>query len=243
MLIIPAIDLYKGKVVRFVKGDPNRSTVYSDNPLDIARNWQEQGAKVLHIVDLSAALEEIDNAEIIEHIIKEIDIEVEVGGGIRDVEKALRFKEAGAERIIIGTKSLEDRFLKGLLNILGKDKLAVSVDVKDGLIAQRGWQEKSEVKPIEFIEKITLCGIKWVIYTDISRDGTLKGLNLEALKGLSVFKDINFIISGGVSNIDDLKMVKEQLPFVWGVICGKALYDKKIDLKAALSILSPDNRC
>ncbi|MDD4955399.1 MAG: 1-(5-phosphoribosyl)-5-[(5-phosphoribosylamino)methylideneamino]imidazole-4-carboxamide isomerase [Candidatus Omnitrophica bacterium] len=237
MLIIPAIDLYKGKVVRFVKGDPVHSTVYSDDPLLAACNWVKEGAEVLHIVDLSAALGEADNADIIEQIIKEINVDIEVGGGIRDVKKALRFKKAGAKRIIVGTKSLEDKFLKELLSALGRDSLAVSVDTKEGFVATHGWQDKSKLKPIEFIEHLSLSGIKWVIYTDISRDGTLEGLNFKALKELAVFKDINFIASGGVSSLNDIKEVKDKLPFIWGIISGKALYDKKIDLKAAISIL------
>jgi phosphoribosylformimino-5-aminoimidazole carboxamide ribotide isomerase len=237
MQIIPAIDLYNGKVVRFVKGDPTRSTIYSDNPLSVARRWQDDGAKVLHIVDLSAALGESDNADIVEHITREIDIDVEVGGGIRNIETALRFKNAGAKRIIVGTKSLEDNFLKELLSALGQDKLAVSVDIKEGFVATKGWQEKSKLKPIEFIEKLVALGIKWVIYTDISKDGTLEGLNFKALKELSVFKGINFIASGGVSGISDLKKVKEELPFVWGIISGKALYDGKLSLPEAVEFL------
>jgi len=237
MLIIPAIDLYNEKVVRFIKGDPTRSTIYSDNPLSVARKWRDDGAKILHVVDLSAALGEPDNADIVEHIIKEIDVDVEVGGGIRNVEKALRFKNAGAKRIIVGTKSLDDDFLKELLGALGQDKLAVSVDIKEGFVATKGWQEKSKLKPIEFIEKLAALGIKWVIYTDISKDGTLEGLNLKALKELSAFKGINFIASGGVSGMSDLKKVKAELPFVWGVISGKALYDGKLSLPEAISFL------
>ncbi|MFA5272368.1 MAG: 1-(5-phosphoribosyl)-5-[(5-phosphoribosylamino)methylideneamino]imidazole-4-carboxamide isomerase [Candidatus Omnitrophota bacterium] len=237
MIIIPAIDLYNGKVVRFVKGDPVHSTIYSDNPLSVARRWQDDGAKVIHIVDLSAALGEPDNAATVEHIIREIDIDVEVGGGIRNIEKALRFKNAGAKRIIVGTKSLDDGFLKELLSVLGQDKLAVSVDIKDGFVATKGWQETSKFKPIEFIEKLVALGIKWVIYTDISKDGTLEGLNFKALKELSAFKGINFIASGGVSGISDLKKVKEDLSFVWGIISGKALYDGKLSLPEAVAFL------
>ncbi len=236
-MIIPAIDLYDGKVVRFVKGSPAHSTTYSGNPVSIARKWKEEGARVLHIVDLSAALGESDNADIIEHIIKEIDIDIEVGGGIRDAGKALRFKRAGAKRIIVGTKSLDDNFLKEFLSALGKNALAVSVDTKDGFVATRGWQEKSKLKPIEFIEKIIALGIRWIIYTDISKDGTLEGLNFKALKELSVFKGVNFIASGGVSGLSDLKKVKEELPFIWGIISGKALYDNKLTFAEANSFL------
>lgn len=237
MLIIPAIDLYNGKVVRFVKGSPSRSTVYSDDPLGIARKWKDEGAKILHIVDLSAALGESDNVDIIEHIIKEIDIDVEVGGGIREVGKALRFTNAGAKRIIVGTKSLDNNFIKSLTESVSIEKIAVGVDVKDGVVATKGWTEKSSLEPLSFIENIISKGIKWIIYTDISRDGTLAGVNLAALCELSRFKGVNFIASGGVSSLEDIKNLQKQLPFVWGCICGKALYDGKFTLKEAVSVL------
>jgi len=237
MLIIPAIDLYKGKVVRFVKGDPSRSTVYSDDPLNIACKWQNEGATILHIVDLSAALGESDNTDIIERIIKEIDIDVEVGGGIRDIDKAVKFASLGAERIVVGTKSLDDNFIKSLAANVSIEKIAVGVDVKEGMVATKGWKEKSPLEPLSFIKNIISKGIKWIIYTDISRDGTLEGVNLNALSALSQFKGVNFIASGGVSSLEDLNSLKKKLPFIWGCICGKALYDGKFTLKEAVSIL------
>ena len=237
MLIIPAIDLYNGKVVRFVKGDPSRSTIYSDNPLSVARKWQNEGAEVLHIVDLSAALGESDNADIIEHIIREIDIDVEVGGGIRDIDRAVKLVSLGAERIVVGTKSLDDNFIKSLTANVSIEKIAVGVDVKEGVVATKGWKEKTSLEPLIFIENIISKGIKWIIYTDISRDGTLQGVNLEALAQLSQFKGVNFIASGGISSLDDLKNLKKKLPFVWGCVCGKALYDDKFKLKEAIAVL------
>lgn len=237
MLIIPAIDLHNGKVVRFIKGNPKNETVYSDNPLGVARKWQEEGAKIIHIVDLSAALGESDNLSIIEHIIKEIGIKVEVGGGMRDIDKAVKLVRKGVERIIVGTKSLDNVFLGKLLSALGPKRIAVSVDIKDGLVATKGWQEKSLFKPFDFMERIVERGIKWIIYTDISRDGTLKGVNVEALRGLSAFKGVNFIISGGVSGVSDLEKLKKEVPFVWGIISGKALYEGKLNLPEAISLL------
>ena len=237
MLIIPAIDLYNGKVVRFVKGDPSQSTVYSNNPLEIAKQWKEDGAKIIHVVDLSAALGEGDNLKSIETILKEVDIKVEVGGGIRSIDIAVKLISLGAERIVIGTKSLDDNFLKNLIASVDVEKIAVGVDVKEGRVATKGWKEKSVLEPMSFIENIISKGIKWIIYTDISRDGTLSGVNLAALSELSRFESINFIASGGVSSLEDLKNLKQKLPFVWGCICGKALYDGKFKLKEAISVL------
>ncbi|MCK9572868.1 MAG: 1-(5-phosphoribosyl)-5-[(5-phosphoribosylamino)methylideneamino]imidazole-4-carboxamide isomerase [Candidatus Omnitrophica bacterium] len=237
MVIIPAIDLYDGKVVRFVKGDPLLSTVYSDNPLDVAKSFKQEGASMLHIVDLSAALGEADNLKIVERILNEVDIKVEVGGGIRSIDIAVKLVSLGAERIVIGTKSLDDNFLKNLTASIDIKKIAVGVDVKEGRLATKGWKEKSALEPMSFIENIISKGIKWIIYTDISRDGTLSGVNLAALSEFSRFKSINFIASGGVSSLEDLKNLKEKLPFVWGCICGKALYDGKFKLKEAISIL------
>lgn len=235
MEIIPAIDLYKGKVVRFVKGDPSRSTVYSDNPVAVAKRWQNEGAKIIHIVDLSAALGESDNYKIIEDILEEIKICIEVGGGIRNIDIAARLLSKGVDRVIIGTKSLQAGFLEKLLNSFGPEKVAVSVDVKEGVVATKGWQEKSSIEPKDFIESILSKGVKWIIYTDISKDGTLAGIDFDSLKWLSMFKGANFIISGGISGLKDIHNFKSELPFVWGCICGKALYDGKLKLKEAFS--------
>lgn len=239
MLIIPAIDLYGGKVVRFVKGNPLQSTVYSDNPLEVAKQWKKEGAKIIHVVDLSAALGEADNLKVIETILKEADIKVEIGGGIRDIDRAVKLVFLGAERIVVGTKSLDDSFIKSLTASVSLGKIAVGVDVKEGVVATKGWKEKTMLEPISFIESIISKGIKWIIYTDISRDGTLQGINLDALAELSRFKGVNFIASGGVSSLDDLESLKKKLPFVWGCICGKALYDGKFTLKQAISVLKP----
>ena len=233
MLAIPAIDLWEGKVVRFLKGNPAASTVYSNDPLLVAKEWKEKGAKLLHVVDLSAALGQEDNLKIIAGILKEVDIKVEVGGGIRDVERAKKLISLGAHRVIVGTKSLEDKFLKKLIKLVGVEKIAVSVDAVGSAVAVKGWQEKTSLKVLDFIKNLLSKGIKWIIYTDISRDGTLKGVNLELVKKISVFSDkgANIIIAGGVASLDDIKKIKRETPFVWGVIIGKALYEGKIDLK------------
>ncbi|MFH1505154.1 MAG: 1-(5-phosphoribosyl)-5-[(5-phosphoribosylamino)methylideneamino]imidazole-4-carboxamide isomerase [Candidatus Omnitrophota bacterium] len=230
MKIIPAVDLWEGKVVRLLKGDPKCSTVYSDDPVGIARKWKNQGAGFLHIVDLSAALGGKDNFEIIGRILKEPGVRAEVGGGIRSLEKAEKIISLGAERVIVGTKGLDKDFLKRLLKLLGPDRIAVSVDVIDSEIAVRGWQEKSSVKALDFIKYLEDEGLKWVIYTDICRDGTLEGVDVSRAKKMFSFRNLNITFGGGISCMEDIKKIKQEAPFIWGIITGKALYEGKIDL-------------
>ncbi|MFH1519283.1 MAG: 1-(5-phosphoribosyl)-5-[(5-phosphoribosylamino)methylideneamino]imidazole-4-carboxamide isomerase [Candidatus Omnitrophota bacterium] len=235
MLVIPAIDLWEGKVVRLLRGNPAASTVYSDKPLEVAKSWKEKGAKLLHLVDLSAALGHKDNLDIITAILNEVDVKVEIGGGIRDVEKAKELIALGAQRVIVGTKGLDDKFLQNLIKSLGVEKIAVSVDTIDSHLAIKGWQEKTSFKTLDFIANLIAKGIKWIIYTDISRDGTLEGVNLEPIREFKTLftkgKKVNIIISGGVSSFEDIKKIEQEMPFIWGVIVGKALYEGKIVLE------------
>lgn len=237
MLIIPAVDLYDGKVVRLTKGDPSRSKAYSDNPVEAAKKWESQGAKLLHAVDLSAALGKSSNSKIIKDILKAVNIDVEVGGGIRDIETAKDYIDAGAARVVIGTKGLDEDFLNNLTRKLGKEKVAVGVDVIDSRIAIEGWKVTTDFDGLDFIAYLQLKGIQWVVYTDISRDGTLSGVNYEQIQKLSVYNGINIIFAGGISSLQDLKQIKENAPFIKGVISGKAVYEGKINLKDAISLL------
>lgn len=236
MKVIPAIDLWDGKVVRLLKGNPDLSTIYSDDPIEVANKWKDQGADLLHLVDLSAALGQKDNVGVIEKILKEVDIKVEIGGGIRDIEKAEKLISLGAERVIIGTKGMDENFLKKVIKSVSSSKLAVSVDVVDSYLAVKGWKEKTTFKTFDFIEFLRNNGVKWIIYTDISRDGTLDGIDFTKINELSVYNDLNIIVSGGVSSIDDIKEIKEKTPFVWGVITGKAIYEDKLSLLEAFKI-------
>ena len=237
MQIIPALDLYKGNVVRFVRGEPSSSTIYSRNPPDTAKKWENEGAAYLHLVDLSAALDEGDNIVIIKEILSETKMAVEVGGGIRSIEKAEILISSGAQRVIIGTKGLDESFLDSLIDSVGKEKVAVSVDVIDSYLAVEGWQKKTQHRGLDFIAQLSKKGINWVMYTDISRDGTLQGVNPEGIRELSQFPGMNFIIAGGVSSLDDINKIKQECPFVWGVILGRALYENKVNLKEALSLV------
>lgn len=236
MLIIPAIDLYQGKVVRFIRGNPSRSKVYSEAPLEVAKRWEAEGAKLLHIVDLSAALGQGDNFQIIRKILKEVEVKVEVGGGIRNFKKAKELVSQGAERIIIGTKGLDEDFLDKLMQIVSKERIAVGVDVIDSYLAIEGWQRKTDFNGLDFIAYLKLKGIKWVIYTNIARDGTLAGIDYREIEKLSLYKDMNIIISGGIASLEDLRRIKESAPFLRGVIVGRALYEEKFSLSEALNL-------
>jgi len=230
MIIIPAIDLYQGKVVRLTKGDPKRSKVYSDDPVAIAKKWEAEGAKLLHLVDLSAALGEGDNLAVIKSIIESVNIDVQLGGGIRDIKKAKQLLSLGVKRIIIGTKALDEDFLNKLLKSLDKERIAIGVDVLDSCLAIEGWKKKTDLSGLDFIAYLQLKGIKYIIYTDISRDGTLQGLNCGQITKLSIFSDMNIIASGGVASLEDFRQIMQCAPFIWGVIVGKALYEGKFTL-------------
>ncbi len=237
MLIIPAVDLYDGKVVRLTKGDPAQSKVYSNSPVEVAKRWESEGAELLHIVDLSAALGQGSNAEIIKNILRAVSIDVEIGGGIRDIETAKDYIDAGAARVVIGTKGLDEDFLNRLIEELGKERIAVGVDVIDSRMAIEGWKVTTDFDGFDFIAYLQLKGIQWVIYTDISRDGTLSGVNYDQIQRLSVYENINIFFAGGISSLQDLEQIKEKAPFVKGVISGKAIYEGKINLKDAVSFL------
>lgn len=241
MLVIPAIDLLDGNVVRLTKGKLSTAKIYSRDPVEVARNFKKDGAKLLHIVDLSAAFGRGDNIKVISEILDKVNIKVQVGGGIRSIEKAEKLVNLGVERIIVGTKSLDEKFLKILSSKISFKKIAVSVDVKNEKIAVCGWRKKTTLYFLDFIKKLQNVGIRWLIYTDILKDGTLSGINLKNIKKLADFKDLNIIVSGGISSLDDLTKIKNQAPFLRAVIIGKALYEGKFKLKDAIALLQ--NNC
>ncbi|MCF7869699.1 MAG: 1-(5-phosphoribosyl)-5-[(5-phosphoribosylamino)methylideneamino]imidazole-4-carboxamide isomerase [Candidatus Omnitrophica bacterium] len=235
MLIIPAIDLYQKKVVRLVKGKESNCKAYSDNPIFVAKKWKNKGAKWLHLVDLSAVFSKGDNETVIEKIIKKVDISVEVGGGIRSLEKIEQLISIGAKRLILGTKATDSDFLKKALKIAG-DKIAVAVDEKEGKLAVKGWQESINLSIVKYLDYLKKQGIKWVIYTDTSRDGTLEGFNFDRIKQISQDYHFNLIFSGGVSSLSDIKKLRKVVPQAAGVVVGKALYEKRISIEEAIAI-------
>ena len=234
MKIIPAIDLMEGKVVRLYKGDPSKKTIYSENPLEIAKKWESAGADMIHLVDLDATLGSGSNFDSLKNIVESLKIPVEVAGGFRSektIEEALKF----ATRVVIGTLAFKDKTaLDGLLAKYGNEKLVISVDHNDGLIVVNGWQETTKIPLIEPVNDFKKMGFSEYLSTSISRDGTLQGPDLEPLKRINEIDGVNLIVSGGISNIGDVIKVKELNPF--GVILGKALYENQITIEEAKGI-------
>ena len=235
MNIFPAIDLYGGKAVRLFKGDYAEMTVYSDNPVEIALDFERAGARFMHVVDLEGAKTgETPNLETIKRLVSATNLFVEVGGGIRSLEVIEKYVNAGVKRVILGTAALTDRaFLLAALEKYG-DKIAVGVDIKDGLVAIKGWTEKSDVKAIDFCRELDSIGVKTVISTDISKDGAMQGANHELYKTLSEEVGMQIIASGGVSSIEDVKRLRKMK--LYGAIIGKAYYTKAIELSEAIEV-------
>ena len=229
----PAIDLYDGKAVRLYKGDYEKMTVYSENPIEIARDFESKGAKFIHMVDLEGAKDgTTPNLNIVKQIANETQLFVEIGGGIRSIETVKTYLENGVDRVILGTAAVNDEeFLKTAVTEYG-DKIAVGVDIKDGFVAIKGWTEKSQYSCNDFCKKMQDIGVKYIICTDISKDGAMQGTNRELYKELSERFSVNITASGGVSSIEDIKALRKL--DLYGAIIGKAYYIGAIDLKEAL---------
>ena len=234
MLIFPAIDLYEGKAVRLLKGDYAQMTVYSDHPLEIAEAFEAAGASCLHTVDLEGAKSGgTPNLEVIRHIVRNTDLFTEVGGGIRSMQVIERYLDAGVARVILGTAAVTDRaFLERAAAEYG-EHVAVGVDIRDGFVAIKGWTEKSELDAFDFCRELQQLGIGTIICTDISRDGAMRGTNLELYRKLKDMLQMQIIASGGVSGLDDVKRLREM--DMYGAIIGKAYYTGAIDLKEAIA--------
>ena len=233
MKIFPAIDLYEGKAVRLFKGDYNAVTVYSENPIEIAKDFENSGATELHTVDLEGARDGgTPNIEIIKSFVENTSLNVEVGGGIRSMDVVKAYLDAGVRRVILGTAAVTNpEFLKEAVATYG-DKIAVGADIKDGKVAIKGWVEKSEYSTFDFFEMLQEIGVSTVICTDISKDGAMQGTNRELYKELSQKFSVNIIASGGVSSLDDIKALNEMNLF--GAIIGKAYYTGAIKINEAL---------
>ena len=233
MLIFPAIDLYDKKAVRLYKGDYQNMTIYSDNPIEIALDFQNAGATHIHMVDLEGAKDgTTPNIDIVRQVANETDLFVEIGGGIRDMQTVEKYLTAGVGRVILGTAAVENPdFLKEAVAKYG-DKIAVGADVKDGYIAIKGWIEKSQLTLEDFLSNMQNIGVKYIICTDISKDGAMRGTNLELYKELSQKYSMCITASGGVSSIDDVKELRNM--DIYGAIIGKAYYIGAINLKDAL---------
>ena len=235
MILYPAIDLVGGKAVRLYKGDYAQMTVYNDDPVSVAKDFQAAGSKHIHLVDLEAAKSGIPaNAATIRSIAEQTDLFLEVGGGIRNMEILETYLSLGVDRAILGTAAVTDpQFLEEAVEKHG-DKVAVGVDLKDGFVAIKGWTETSDLTANAFFAKMEALGVKTVICTDISRDGAMKGTNRELYRELSRNYTIGLIASGGLSSLEDVKALSAM--DLHGAIIGKAYYIGAIDLKEAIEV-------
>jgi len=241
MIIVPAIDLKDGKVVRLVQGKAQEITVYSDNPVSIAREWVVNGATLLHVVDLDGALTgQIKNLGSIEEIVKNAKVPIQLGGGIRDKETIMKLFRIGVARVVLGTKAIEDKeFLKEVLSSW-RERIAVSIDSSHGMVFKQGWTSSIMIKPLDLAKELQDEGVINIIYTDISRDGTLKGPNIPGIKTfLEGVLNAGVFVSGGISCLDDVKNLKPlEKVGLSGVIIGKALYEGKLVLREAITYVS-----
>ncbi|AJA49331.1 1-(5-phosphoribosyl)-5-[(5-phosphoribosylamino)methylideneamino] imidazole-4-carboxamide isomerase [Clostridium pasteurianum DSM 525 = ATCC 6013] len=235
MIIFPAMDLRDGKCVRLYQGKFDESEVVGENPLDVALDFKAKGAEYIHMVDLDGALKgEIKNLSIISEVIKTVGIPVELGGGIRNMETVDMLIDTGLSRVILGTAALKDmNFVKQAVKKYG-EKIAVGIDAKNEKVAVNGWIDVSDVDYIDFAKQMESIGVKTIIFTDISKDGTLQGPNLEQLEKIHKSVSCDIIASGGIKNVEDLKHIKDM--GVYGAITGKAIYSGNINLEEAIKV-------
>ena len=232
MMIFPAIDIKEGKCVRLVKGNFDQMTSYKNTPFDQAQIYSKIGFKNIHIVDLDGALEgKSFNSNIVKKILKNLKPKIQVGGGIRTIIDIENWVKSGVDKVIIGTAAVENKNLLKIACEKFKNKIAVSIDVKDGFIFLSGWKKKTNILAVDFIKEIENFGVSRIIYTDINKDGTKKGPNIKDTIELSNKTKIPFIISGGISSIEDIKKIKSlNKSNIEGVIVGKAIYDGDIKI-------------
>ena len=233
MIIFPAIDIKDGKCVRLVKGDFNQITSYKNTPLNQAEIYFKSGFKNIHIVDLDGALKgKSFNSEIIKEIIKKLQLKIQIGGGIRTINDIENWVKSGVDKVIIGTAAVENKDLLKIACKKFENKIAISLDVKEGFIFLSGWKKQTNILATDFLKKIENINISRIIYTDINRDGTKSGPNLSETVNFSKLTKIPIVISGGISSIDDITDIKKnKFPNIQGVIVGKAIYDGNIDIK------------
>lgn len=238
MLVIQAIDLRRGKCVRLVQGKVERETIFSQEPLSIARLWQHGGAKLIHIIDLDGALTGTPkNHDIIFKIVKALKIPVQLGGGLRSIEMIDSVLKKGVERVILGTMSLDKNFIIEACEKF-KDRIMVGIDTRGGWVAVKGWKETSNARPIVLAKSLYKLGIKRFLYTNVKRDGTMKGPNIDAIRTMVRSLKAPIIASGGVSCLEDIGKLKRlsQQYGLEGVVVGRAIYTGAVDLKEAIKL-------
>lgn len=240
MLIIPAIDLKGGKCVRLLKGEEGTETVFSENPLQTARKWEGCGARLIHVVDLDGAFSgEPRNFEIIRDIVNTVSADVQVGGGIRNINTVEKYISVGVRRVILGTSAFQDR--KFLIDVCKSfpERVGVGIDTKMGKIAVKGWKEVIDLDTEDFLNGLNAIGVSLVIHTDVDRDGTMEGVNLNAVEKFVKSSPIPVITSGGISSLEDIEKLftLEEFGLV-GIILGRSIYTGKINLNKAIQKFS-----
>ena len=234
MIILPAIDMKGGRCVRLFQGRADHETVFGDDPAAAAMRWRDEGAEYLHLVDLDGAFEgEPRHADVVARIAREVGIPVEIGGGIRSRDTVAEYLAAGVDRVIVGTKALQSLEWLGALCEEFPERIVVGVDARDGRVATHGWVEVSDVSALDFARQLAGLGLRAVVFTDISRDGAMRGANLAAVSEFAEVCEAPVIASGGVSTIDDVRALAKAP--VEGAIIGRALYDGSIDLADAIA--------
>ena len=240
MLIIPAIDLKGGKCVRLLKGEEGTETVFSENPLQTARKWEGCGARLIHVVDLDGAFSgEPRNFEIIRDIVNTVSADVQVGGGIRNINTVEKYISVGVRRVILGTSAIQDR--KFLIDVCKSfpERVGVGIDTKMGKIAVKGWKEVIDLDTEDFLNGLNAIGVSLVIHTDVDRDGTMEGVNLNAVEKFVKSSPIPVITSGGISSMEDIEKLSSLEEFgLVGIILGRSIYTGKIDLREAIGRFS-----
>lgn len=236
MKLFPAIDLYEGQAVRLYKGDYSQMTVYSKAPLSVARRFREAGAEFLHMVDLEGAKTGLTpNLELVRTVTAQSGLQVEIGGGIRSEAVIRQYLDAGVLRVILGTAAITQPGFVGEMVSKYGDRIAVGIDVRDGLVAIRGWTEVSDRRCFDFCRQMENLGVQTIICTDISRDGVLGGANLQLYKELSERLSLDIVASGGVSSLEDIRALRDM--GLYGTILGKALYTGDLDLRRAVALV------
>ena len=244
MILFPAIDLKDGKCVRLLQGDFEKKTVFSDNPVEVAVDFEKKGAKYIHLVDLDGALNgKLVNGEIIKDIINSVNIPVELGGGVRSLENIEALLKLGVSRVIVGTMAIKNpALLKEAIEKYGPEKIVVGIDAKNGKVAIRGWTEVTQKDSLELIKDMKNIGVETIIYTDIAKDGMLSGVNIDYVKEILNNVDIKVVISGGISSEHDLFKIRElKNTKIESAITGKAIYENRIDLEKSIKIMEGED--
>ena len=237
MIIFPAIDLRDGKCVRLLRGDFAKETIYSSAPEEVALRWEREGAEYLHVVDLDGALAgKPKNTEVIKKILSNVQIPIELGGGIRTLETIENTLALGVTRVILGSAAVQNRDLVKEACRLYGDRIAVGIDAKDGIAAVDGWGISGGISAVDLAKELASYGLKTIIYTDIARDGTLSGVNIEATAKLAAASGIDIIASGGVKSLEDIHALKvREEDGIIGVIAGKSIYEGTLSLPEAIA--------